>query len=382
MKNPKLKFNDAIVNNIYSKVNNDAGLNKLIKYEKNAEDVINKFKIDNLIEDTYENKCKFPIITRMGGIGDLIALSSVAVNLVNKIEIPSTNLKFISQDKYKCVFEWYKNPITFVPYFSPIVKNEGLGFLDKKRINSRYKLIYYEGIIENSKINWYELQFNILGSNNFTSEFGRPQLRTDRITDKKSNIDLTKKSILINPRSTAIIRSMRFQDIYESIVRCIGNVDINIYVHKVNLRKYDIEYISAINDSRIKIISANSLSDFFLDMYDVTLSISVDTALLHFREGIEKPAVGLYGPFTSESRSKYYKYTKCLDIKSDCPDMPCFIHVRSADAICSYQEKLHKDGLYSKQFYEYAPCCCAAYNKTVQNQIIDNFKEYIIESLK
>jgi len=202
-------------------------------------------------------------------------------------------------------------------------------------------------------------------------------LSTKRINNKPSNIDLSKSSILINCRSTAIIRSMRFQDIYESLIKCIGDKDVNIYTHDRNLVEVDKIFIEHIKDERIKIIEAGSLSDFFLDMFDATLCFSVDTTMCHFREGVEKPAIGLYGPFPYECRTKYYKYTKSLNIKSACPFMPCFIHVRKPDAICAFQKKLIDNHIYDKTWNNTAPCCCNEWNKTVQDQIVVEFKDYI-----
>lgn len=351
--------------------------NKIIKYEKNIDDVLSKLNFFK--HDKYNI---FPILLRTGGIGDLIALSSVSMNIIDALNKNSKNLRFISQEKYKDIFKWFEKPISFVSYFSPIVKYKSNNTLEKKRVNNKYKTIYYEGVIENSKDNWYELQYNTIpGFGDFNKEWGRPRLKKERISNKESNIDLKKPSVLINPRSTAIIRSMRFQDIYESLIECIDDLDVNIYVHKLNLRTQDLIFIDNLKDTRVKIISAESLFDFFLDVYDATLCISVDTAQHHFREGIEKPSIGLYGPFPYECRTKYYKYTKSLNIKSECPNSPCFIHVKQADAICDYQKKLHENKQYDNKYKEYAPCCCMEWNSTVNNQIVNNFKEYILKIL-
>jgi ADP-heptose:LPS heptosyltransferase len=139
---------------------------------------------------------------------------------------------------------------------------------------------------------------------------------------------------------------MRFQDIYEFLIKIIKDADVNIYIHARNLRKNDMDFIENVNDDRIKVIEAKSLNMFFLDVFDADLSISVDTAQFHFREGVEKPAIGIYGPFPYECRTKYYKYTKSIDIKSKCPNMPCFIHVKSADSICDFQQELMDKGEY------------------------------------
>lgn len=323
-----------------------------------------------------------PIILRTGGIGDLIALSSISYYIPMLLDIKHDILKFVSQEKYKAVFPWFKERVQFISYFSPINKVKYNSIVDLNRIKKTTRPVYFEGIIESSKENWFNIQYENVGVSDFKEEYGRPILKTERIYNDPSNIDISKKSILVNPRSTAIIRSMRFEDIYMAIINIIGNDDVNIYVHDRNIRQIDEEFINGINDSRIKIISAKSLKQFFLDAYDATLTVSVDTALLHFREGVAKCGIGIYGPFPYECRSKYYKHTLSFNIKSDCPNMPCFVHVKKPDAICDYQQLLHDNGKYDKNWYDVAPCCCNIYNSTVVEQLIDNMKDYLIKTLK
>ena len=325
-----------------------AMMHKVIKFDKNITDVLTNFDLSDIKKN--KEQFIFPIVLRTGGIGDLIALSSLCYWIPNELSPKSKNIKFISQEKYSAVFDWYKQPVTFISYFSPVVKYDSNNPVTKSSVNKKYKPIYFEGIIENSKENWFDLQYKVIGNDYFEEKFGRPILRTDRINNEPSNIDPSKKSVVINCRSTAIIRSMRFQDIYESLIECIGDSDVNIYTHNRNLRDFDIEFIEQLNDPRVKIITAKSLKQFFLDVYDATLSISVDTAQFHFREGIEKPAIGLYGPFPYECRTKYYKFTKSLNIKSQCPNMPCYIHVKQSDATCDFEQDLIKSGQYNKKF--------------------------------
>jgi hypothetical protein len=45
-----------------------------------------------------------PIILRTGGIGDLIALSSISYYIPTLLNIKHDILKFVSQEKYKAVF--------------------------------------------------------------------------------------------------------------------------------------------------------------------------------------------------------------------------------------------------------------------------------------
>jgi hypothetical protein len=348
----------------------------VIKSEDNIDKVLDRFNINNYTKFTN------PIILRTGGIGDLIALSSLSTFIVDELKVKKENMVFVSQEKYRSVFDWYKYPIKFVSYFAPITNWISKNAIYKSKIFKKYNTIFFEGVIENSNDNWFDVQFNQIGETVLNKNYGRPQLKTNRISKRLSNIDPSKKSILINPRSTAIIRSMMFRDLYEPIVDIMGDMDINIYVHDRNIIDVDKDYINEISDNRIKIISAKTLSDFFLDAYDVDITISVDTALLHFREGIKKPGIGLFGPFPFECRSLHYKYTKSFNLKSDCTNMPCFIHVQKPDQVCQFQQKLMDDNIFDNRYFKTAPCTNSLWNPTIKNQIIENSKDYLLFNLK
>jgi ADP-heptose:LPS heptosyltransferase len=362
-------------NKIKDKKQVDGYVKHVIKSENNIDQALDRFTKDSFTKFTN------PIILRTGGIGDLIALSSLSTFIVDELKINEESLVFVSQEKYKAVFDWYKYNLKFVSYFAPITNWISKNVLDKNKLFKKYKTIFFEGVIENSNDNWFNVQFNQIGIKNLDQTYGRPRLRTTRINNLPSNIDKSKKSILINPRSTAIIRSMMFKDLYESVIAIIGDDDVNIYVHDRNISEIDQEYIDFIKDSRINVINAKTLSDFFLDAYDADLTMSVDTALLHFREGIEKPGIGLYGQFPYECRSLHYKYTLSFNIQSKCPHMPCFIHVQKPDQICPFQQDLIDNNEYDIKYFKTAPCTNSNWNIDVVNQITTKSREYLLTNL-
>lgn len=372
---------EIISNNAPTGVSNDYkdGLvSKVIKVDDNIDGILKRFNVN----DTF-TKLTSPIILRTGGIGDLIALSSISAYIPRHFNINANQMKFVSQEKYRSVFSWFQEPIQFVSYFAPVSEwKSGSAITRRKKIDNN-KPIFYEGVIENSNRNWFNLQYEQIGITELDENYGRPMLKTERVSDKPSNIDTSKKSIMINPRSTAIIRSMRYEDIYNALIKIIADADVNIYVHARNLSDADKKFIilQVSLDPRIKIIQANSLDQFFLDSFDVDLTISVDTALLHFREGVEKPAVGIYGPFPFECRTKYYKFTHSFNLTSDCDKMPCFLHVKKPDEICDKQQQLLDSGEFDNEFYWTAPCCCQTYNTTVIEQLYTNMNDYILNSL-
>ena len=74
---------------------------KIIKYDKDIEDILTRFNI----KDIKKKKIIFPIVLRTGGIGDLIALSSISYYVPKMIKKDSQRLKFVSQEKYRSVFK-------------------------------------------------------------------------------------------------------------------------------------------------------------------------------------------------------------------------------------------------------------------------------------
>jgi ADP-heptose:LPS heptosyltransferase len=66
--------------------------------------------------------------------------------------------------------------------------------------------------------------------------------------------------------------------------------------------------------------------EYLKAVIDYEFVISVDTSAIHIREGLSLPALGLYGAFSVDSRAKYYKHVKCIDVKNECLLSPCFNH--------------------------------------------------------
>ena len=367
-------LNASVENNIDIKDINYL-ITKIIKVERNLQHIVPLFNLNDINK---LNRDSSICIIRTGGIGDLISLSSLIYFLHKELEIPIDILKFVTQEKHKAIFDYYKVPITVKYFFEPLY--EFIENIELRHFFTNLYPIHFENVIENIKychINWYNLQFNHIGIKKFDKEWGRPQLKTERINNNPSNIDSSKRSILINPKASAVVRSMRFEDIYIPLVKVIKDLDCNIYVHEINLNNADINFLQSVNDERIKIIEENSLEEFLLDAFDVDLSISVDSSLIHFREGIERPCIGIYGAFLYESRTKYYKYTMSFNIESDCPYMPCHKHVLKEFGICEFQDKMHKEGSYKIKYLNFAPCTCNAWNNTVQDQVYKNIENYV-----
>jgi len=284
------------------------------------------------------------IMVRYGGIGDLIALTSVIDYFEGK------RIHFITQEKYFAIFDWFEN--------KPKVYDNRNGIKEPK-YKKNWACYHSLNLIENGHDeNWYHLFFKFIEEDNPGEEFYRPVLKKERISNRESNIYKSNKpSLLIVNRSTAMMRTIRINDILQALP---NKETFNIFVYEMGVD----ESINGINIIKSDLAD---LEGFLLDCYDADYLISVDTGALHFREGIEKPAIGLYNSFTTDSRTKYYEHTKSFDIKSDCEHQPCFWHERAMMKYC----------IKGNQSMFSAPCFDSKYNDKWIEQLIEIFKKEV-----
>jgi ADP-heptose:LPS heptosyltransferase len=312
---------------------------------------------DNIIKPLrFNDKFSKLLIIRAGGIGDIIALTSI-------IDYLFRNTVFVTQEKYFPIFEWFLNkPSEILNFLSPLFKDVKRHQLISGRF-SNWRKLASEGPIESGdRRNWMELFFSFIGENNPDKSFLRPQLKAERINQDVSNIQKLsngKKSLLIVNKASSMIRTCRFVDIYTSLPKRIFD-EYQVFYYDSNLS--DVEKFLEYNATKIE---QTTMETFFLDLFDANQVISVDTGALHFREGVDKPAIGLYNSFTTESRTKYYEYTKSFDIKSECPIAPCFEHGTPEKLFCSKGS--------SEMFA--APCFSSDYNLTLKSQLSKIFNE-------
>jgi len=84
-------------------------------------------------------------------------------------------------------------------------------------------------------------------------------------------------------------------------------------------------YLARLNKN-IEHLKNYTTPEYLQAVIDYEFVISVDTSAIHIREGLCLPALGLYGAFSVDSRAKYYKHVKYIDVKNDCLFSPCFNH--------------------------------------------------------
>jgi hypothetical protein len=265
---------------------------------------VHVIEFDKLLQslDAEDDNFTNILILRTGGIGDLLALSSICEIYADK------TVTIATQPKYAGIFKWFKHPPHVVDISKAILNN-----YKPFRYNTWRKLDI-EGFIEAGiDKNWFEVFFDCANLEYDTDLF-RPQLRRNILHDPR----LKEKSILICNKSSCMMRSIEFMEIYNALP-AQWLKDYTIYAYKDNLTTPAPE--------GVQVLEQGSLDDYLNELYDAKLVISVDSAALHFREGIERLAIGLYNSFTTDCRTKYYRYTKSYDIRAGLCDMqPCFLH--------------------------------------------------------
>jgi hypothetical protein len=344
----------------------EEGMNKVKKSmaAKGLNGAVGFFDVNELYNPFRYGSTSEMLIVRTGGIGDLVALSSLAAYCWE------TPIKFITAGPLLPVFAWYETGNVFAKAVSePLYRN--FNPVRASKIRKTTERAYLEGIIEEGgRENWYEIFYGVIGVTKITDDFLRPRLKRERINNKPSSIDPSKKSIVISNRASAPMRSMKFEDIYYPLREVIREMDVNIYVHLAALREADLTFFKEISDDRIKVIPSGTIEDYLLDLYDATVTISVDTAAIHFREGVGRPGIGIYGAFTVDSRVKYYQVTHSFNIKSDCDLQPCFIHQKTQEHVCPKAAPGSTD----------APCL-GGITPNLYGQISENMAEYLLKAL-
>jgi len=309
--------------------------------------------IKKLSGDNISNKSNSILIFRGGGIGDLIALSSICEYYKD------SNIYFFTQKKYFPLFSWFNTAVTPLNIYGPLLKD----FSFKNQITKfkHYRSFIGEGLIETGdRRNWYKLMYNYAGLDKIHHSHFRPSLKGTSTKESEC------RYILIMNKANVMHRSIEFSTIFNALFPFLRDYH-QVFVYADHLSDNDRDYLKNLDyksRSLIDILQAENLDEFLWTVNDANLVISVDTSALHFREGIKKPAIGLYSSFTTESRTKYYKYTKSYDIKSECKHQPCFLHPKTNLEFCP--------ACSSHQFAP--PCVSNQTNKTLHNQLLNIFE--------
>ena len=281
------------------------------------------FNLDNYMKPaTNEANFKNLLLIRSGGIGDLIALSSIVDYFNDK------NIYFVTNSKYVDIFEWFVDkPFKILPLNEPIFNN----WNNAKKQFGTWARFKAEGMIEKGdRRNWFEIFFECIGIDSPEKEYLRPELSEERINDLPSGVQEKadgRKSLLISNKASAMMRSIHVSDILKALPKRVFK-EYQVFVYDFALTDRDRKIRKKVT------VLDTDLKGFLRDCFDADQVISVDTGALHFREGVKKPAIGLYNSFTSDCRTRHYKYTRSYDTFSKCDLQPCFYHEHLDQKFC------------------------------------------------
>lgn len=254
------------------------------------------------------------LMIRSGGFGDLLALSSMTELLKDY------NIHFYTQkERFGEAINWHTNQnVNVFEHTKPMFRDFRQHQIFTKLRSWAY--VDINGIVETDACsrNWYNVFFEQIGVD-FKPELGRPSLVSLNLDDSQNRLKSGKKSMLLCPKASAMMRTMNFTD----MVLATNDLNYQRYVHKFDLMAGD-DLICEANN--INIIGDCSAHDVFVNLWFADMVLCVDSMPIHFREGIGKPCLAVYSAFESKSRTKWYTHTCSIDIKSDCPLQFCYLH--------------------------------------------------------
>ena len=323
-------FNSPVTNKAYG-IHWPAHCVALIPYNKKDEalmqiiekKVLSVLPVSDFFNDFKSEEGYARLFTHIGnGIGDIFAFSAMA-NYLQRYPLQIHVAK-----RFHPIFKWFKRELTLKDYFESIADD----FTPANRL-MRYKFLnrlpIENAAVEAGTDNWIDAHFKRIGIDAAPEGYCRPMLKTERISTQKPK--LIKKSVLICNRSSCQMRSSTFEDFYLPTVKAFPNH--KIYVHDSDLRQRDYDFIKQ-NDIQVTVLPKCSISDFLLNVYDAGIVISTDSGAIHFREGVEKPGLAVFGAMKMSSRMSGYKFTKGFDVKTGCPFQPCVIHEKVKGEVC------------------------------------------------
>ena len=311
-------------------------------------------------DDRIDKKCNNVLIICGGGIGDIIAYSALCKYLHEK----GKKVHFATQKKYFDVLKWFQTPVEILDVEKPIFRDFSLSNRISKY--STWRRIITEMIIPlHNNRDWFEVIFAYSYVDKIDTKYLRPQLIKKRLTKKQSNIDKKVKTLLICNQSSCMMRNIEFDEIYRAIPEDVKK-DYKIHAYEDNISGLDTMNKFTGKYQDVHFILAPTLADFLNDLYDATDIITVDSAAVHFREGIGKRCLAMYNSFDKACRTSYYKHITAVNIKSECDKQPCFKHELKSGDLC---EKVKK--------WQYsAPCFMSKTNKYLQPELTRIFNEY------
>lgn len=264
------------------------------------------------------------LVARYGGGGDLMFITGIVREL--KRRWPEARIDVICDRKWH--FIWTTNRDVRVMSYTSY---RGGSYFTAAEVEAHDFLLTFEGVIEADPAprgNAFDLFFERAGIDPATvpTENKRPHWTPARGDAKKARrllrgLDLgDRPTVAVQWRSNSPIRTYPPEPLW-AVCRELADAG-----HEVLILGREREvprwargghiHRLAETGARIEVLAALAA--------EVDLLLGPDSFFVHLAAAVGTPSVALYGPFTAESRVKYYPRCTALEATADCA--PCFLH--------------------------------------------------------
>ena len=258
---------------------------------------------------------------RHGGGGDILFMSTGIKELKRKF--PEATICVAIKEQY----------IGLIEAEQEIFQIFSLPLELKKWETFDYHLTF-EGLVENNLLatqyNAYDLFMMKMGLDikkvsieNKIPEITISEIERKMVEKELGQLKRKNKRVGIQIESSTPIRNYPVHNLYKVAKSLLEDgFDIFFFGSKVQdklissmIRELGAGSFNASSDDLRKSVILSSFMDFF---------IAPDSVFIHIAGALRIPLLGLYGPFPSESRMRYFKNSIGIDIQAGCS--PCFKH--------------------------------------------------------
>ena len=261
---------------------------------------------------------------RHGGFGDILFLSTGLRELQRKY--PDAKLDVAIGGLY---FSALKN----APHI-----NKVLSLPLKLDVWNQYHYHFtFEGIIENNPdaahLNAYDLFMQRMGLDikEVPAHRKNPSLyftKDEYVSVAKQFPSLkepTSKKVGIQVASSSPIRTYPSYQ-WASVIKHLKETGYDVYLFGSENQQVPIDYLSKQCGDHVYPIIEDLRTAMVLATY-MDAIIAPDSMFIHIAGALKKPLLGIYGPFPSELRMKYFNRSIAIDARTTCS--PCFKHGRN-----------------------------------------------------
>jgi len=276
-------------------------------------EIYNPYKNQNLNN-------KKVLALRHGGLGDILFLLTGFNELKRKY--PQSSLNIAISSMYFPALE--NNPDLDEKFSLPMTLDDW---------NKFHYHIIFENLIENNilaqQYNAYDLFMMQMGLDikkvppqNKIPKLYILQEEIDELKKDKTHLTLDKRKVGIQVASSSPIRNYPTSN-FVPIIKYLISKNYDIYLFGSTNQNIQIEYLNKISSKSIHTV-IGELREALIIASQMDYFIAPDSMFIHIAGAFGIPLIGIYGPFHSSLRMKYFYNSIGIDAVTACS--PCFKH--------------------------------------------------------